>query len=248
MIIKFRIPAPYSKDFKVDVKVSQDGQFRGRLDTATETLFKACGIKLDYQHRFKYGYFSNTLQGIQQAIGADIVKICSIEEVSRETILRFSISTMCSYVKLEAGDFGPNGCWPGAIKDAHGGCWHIGTVDVNATNTSPTGIEFCVVPYTKITEVYGANGELRVTYDKISTHLCDGVDPGSPLDWLASLTCQAMPSNDTWHEIPYTYEAGMFFMNLYKSMYRMNEAIKPYLNKDGIIKLIEMNNTKLLGG
>lgn len=59
-----------------------------------------------------------------------------------------------------------------------------------------------------------------------------------PIDWLSSITSHS-PGNFKPKEMDYTPERGMFFVNLYKSIFRINEQIKPFLKENLLEKAID---------
>ena len=233
----FTIDEPYDHKFNVDIKVSFDGMFTCNLDPDTAKLFNDNGVVLKWNQRAgrSCAFSSDTMKGIKTQIEEKIKELCSLEEVKRETVLQYMITTSCSYCITKDGHYAPNGSWPGVDYGKTEG-WHEGTVSKFGMNKSPTGLQFFANPTTKVTMKFKASGKERIVYERISVHHIE-IDVDNPIHFLASICGEQWPEGDL-QEIPYTDEAGRFFVGLYKSLWAMNEKIKPFVDKDNIHKLI----------
>ena len=247
MKLRFRIDDPYDKIFDVIVRVTSDGMFNCMLPDDVAQLFKDNEIKLGYNRNRKYGYFSEkTLRGVEEAIAEKIKMLCSMEEVFRDKVIRYCIETTCSYYITDKNDFAPNGCWPGVRKEDK---WRSGTRDTDACNRAPTGIRIYAQPFLKIVRKHKFSDHTVTAYKSLHEHKFGDFKEDDPIEWLTQLVTIAEPNHHTLRtqEIPYTEEAGWFFVNLYKAVFAMNEKIKPFVDSENIQKLIK-SGSNLLGG
>jgi hypothetical protein len=244
--LRFHIPEPFDVAFDVAVRVTIDGLFVCILPENVAKLFKG-KIELAMMPRGKReGYFcQNTLAGLEAVVKEKLNELCSEKEVSREKVLKFAIETACSYGVNNTGDFIPT------AVDSVGG-WHDGTTTRDATNRGPYGLRLYCKPYMKITYRYEVTGKERVEYKHLYEHQFNGDVQSDPIQWLSSLhsldseTSHFGADGMNVQEMPYTNEAGMFFVSLFKWLFSVNERIKPFLNPTGISQLIAMRSGLLL--
>ena len=68
-----------------------------------------------------------------------------------------------------------------------------------------------------------------------------------PASWLSNMAAIAPPYHAEVKEMPYTEEAGWFFVNLVKGIFAINEKVKPFVEPEQLQKLIN-SGQKLIGG
>lgn len=240
MIKKFRIGEPFNRMFEVNIRVSSDGMFTCTIPKDISALFLEHGVRQRYNRIGNMGYYeSETLVGLCDIIKKDINVLCSEKEISRKKVIRYAIETACTYAKREDGDFEPNCAFE--TRDLK---WSNGTIDRHATETGPFGFQVYANVYEKIEYEY-CNGGKRVKYHHLREHKFYSGRMDDPIDWLSSV-CSHDYGNFIPKEMDYTPERGMFFVNLYKTIFKINEQIKPFLNEDLLQKAID-SKTKLLG-
>ena len=234
----FHIEAPYDQRFTTSVHVDTEGHFSTTLPETITTLLAEHGIKTGQSRAKKWGYYRrDTLAGLKEAVGADLKTLCSEKEIDRREIIRYAIATACSYAISKDGQF-----MPFADPDMTDGTgWHDGTVERNANCRGPFGIQVYAHCYRKITYRFDATGKERVEYESMrefnhSTERCMADD----VQWLCNIPCLA-PTSDRFgeyalktSEIPLTSANAAFFVNLLKSLFSLNEKLKPFLNPEGI--------------
>lgn len=225
MTLKFKIPKPFDLIFSVSVRVTNDGDFTCTLPDEIAKLFDG-KISLNVTRLGRDGYFSSkTLDGLRTDIEKKIKELCSEKEVSSEKIIRFAIETACSYAIDDKGDFLPN---PNKSEG-----WRGGTVSLDACNRSPYGLRIYAHPFEKITYRYEATGKERVEYKSLYVHDFGKDVKDDPIQWLCNLHTLDGKELKT-QEMPCTKESLLFFVNLFKWLFSVNERIKPFLNPSGI--------------
>jgi len=244
MQLFFNIRKPFAIKFNLAVRVNSQGIFTCMLPEEIGEIFKEKKIKLGCNRNKKYGFFtSQTFSGLEKKIQDNIDLLCSVEEISREKIIQFDIQTTCSYWLTNKGDFAPNGYWPGVDREKEH--WRGGTKQSDSQNCNPTGIVFFAKPIMKVIYKYMATGETYIEFERC---LYPNITPNNqcdPGEWLFNICATSPPQRGKLKEIPYSQEAAQFFVDLYKSMFALNEKIKPFLNEKGIIELIN-NKQNLL--
>jgi len=240
MIKAFEIEEPFNKIFKVSIRVSSEGMFTCTIPKDISELFLKHGIDLKKNRCGNMGHYtSETLAGLCKLIKEEIDILCSEKEVSRKKIIKYVIETSCSYAKREDEDFEPNCAF--ASRDL---CWSDGTTDRNATNKGIYGFQVYANVCERVEYEY-CNGKKRIEYHHLKEHKFSGGRMDDPIDWLSSI-CSHSSGGFKVKEMDYTPERGMFFVSLYKTIFRVNEQIKPFLKENFLEKAID-SNVKLLG-
>ena len=124
--------------------------------------------------------------------------------------------------------------WPNAV--GHDRKWVDGTVDRNANQKGAFGLRFYAMPLEKVTYQFAATGKTRIVYTGLGVHTFDPKAQEDPIQWLSDINSISSDDIET-QEMPYTEEAALFFIGLYKWLFAVNENIKPYLNPKGIAQL-----------
>lgn len=246
MTLTFEVPDPHKTKFAVQVTVTAEGEFSCTLPELIATLMKDSGIELGRNRMHREGFFhSDTLAGLREQIGMKIKELCSEELESKEHVIRYFISTSCAYtIDPGTGNFMPNA--------TNGQPWCDGTTEASSSCPADYGFQFYAHPFIKRTYRYTTCDRTRVTYTSMCEHNCD-VDQlrTDPVQWLAHVVNQAgggynlFGCNDTRPEIPCTPENVAFFVNLYKSLFALNERNKPFLTPEGVQQLAA-GNLKML--
>jgi len=250
----FYIDKPFEKRFTVTVAVSSEGMFTCTLPLDIAELFTARSLYLPKNRAKRPGYFSaNTLEGLKRAVVGKLKILCSEKLIERTKVIRYGIETACSYAISESGDFVPS---PAFLPNSTGVDWRGGTMARDAAHRGPDGIWLYAEPCEKSVYVFEATGEQRTEYKSLRSHHTE-LTKEDPVQWLSWMVTNS--SGDSWsssadvkvNEVPLTDETAWFFVNLFKSMYALNERLQPFLHPEGIQKLASLaaaGNGLLLGG
>ena len=240
MTRNFIIPKPFDIKFSISIRVTKEGLFTCTLPTEVTKLFDKREILLGRNRLGKSGYFQNyNLSGLEDDIKKKIILICSEREISRKKVIRYYIKTTCSYFKTKDNkDYVPNGYSDNADTKKH---WQGGTKNIHAASRGMYGINIFAEVVERVEYKYEHSGETRIEYLPISAHM--EFDVSDPIMWLNSLCSQSYDYSEL-KEIDYNKERGVWFVNLYKAIFKMNEKITPFVNPNKIDLLI--SSTKLL--
>lgn len=232
-------------DFKFDISVSKEGVFSTMIPKDVVELFTNANVDLNKNRLYNKGYVTGATP---KEVCDNVKSICqeylSRELISESIVLKYGIETRAAYCLGTDGEIYPNGCFKEAIKKddgySNGGYanWKNGTVDINATHKNNFGVLVYVTPLNKLVYKY-RSGKTKEEYVSIHEH------ENEVINWLANLTCIA-PNGLKIKEIEFTYNIGMVFINMIKSLCRLNEQIKDFLEPDGIRLIANSEMKKLL--
>jgi len=242
MIKKFKIEAPFYKTFKISINVSSDGIFSTTIPRDISELFSKHRIRLYPNRSGNMGnYKADTLAGVCSLVKKDIDTLCSEKEISRKKVIRYVLSTACSYAKRKDGDFEPNCAFA-----TQGLGWSGGPEARDATHKGPYGFQVYANVFERVEYEY-CTGKKRVEYIDLREYKFSGGRMDDPIDWLTSISSHS-PGRLEYQikEMDYTPERGLFFVNLYKTIFKINEQIKPLLEGD-LLKVAIDSKIKLLG-
>lgn len=226
--------------YKYDINVSQEGIFSTTLPTDLTMVFLAAGIDMERNRMGKSGYVSDkTMDGFLGKINALKKLYESYEVVESKIVIEYFIDTRCSYVINEKGEFVPNGYWQ-KVTNEFGTNWRSGTMPLSVSNTAPFGLSFYAVPFLQKLVKYH-NGTTKIFRDRLQNAPEDKIY----LHYLCDITHISRGSHNVQY-VDYNEQIAKFFVNLYISLFQMNENIKEYLTPDKIRELAE-SDVKLLG-
>lgn len=229
--IRLFIPEPFKRIFDCPVNITVDGFFTATLPEDISKIFIEKGITLDINRKGRRGFFdSNTLNGLKKKIEDKISELCSEEEISREKVIRYSVETACSYSFVH-GQFWPTCCF----GQENGNGWRDGTIERNSTHRGPYGLWIYAEPLEKVVFRFKATGFTRTEYHPLREQTF--MPPDSDLQWLSTLASIEESDDMKVKEVPLTDETLNFFVSLFKSLFALNEKIKPFLDPEGIQKL-----------
>jgi hypothetical protein len=182
-----------------------------------------------------YGYFSSdTLAGLKGQVDHIIQEYLSREMVSEKIVIRYVITTMCTYCMDVNGNVVPNGN-PGWTKmDTYD--WKEGTISQDVCRPNPYGILVYVQPFIRQDYKY-RSGKEKTEYVAIDKN-DPIIEDEYYLHWLNNVVAIKPPS-DKVCEIDYTEKRAKFFVTLIISICELNERIKPYLDPDALLKVID---------
>lgn len=221
-------------DITVDVDVNAEGMFTTTLKKEDAELIESYGIQLDRNRVLNHGYFrSDTMAGLIGQI-YDVLKQCvNYNVVSRKPVIMYYLDTICSYcLNPETGDICPNGQSKYTGVGGNFAGWKEGTSKPNTFDDKHFGIKFYAEPFIKVEVEYG-NG-IRKTFLE---HKDDWGD-GTNMQWLSDVPFfRTRKSFARAQEIEGTEDNARFFVNLIKSICKLNENIGDFL-KEGRLDLL----------
>lgn len=220
-------------DITVDIDVNAEGLFTTTLKGEDARLIETYGIKLDRNRVQNPGFFkSDTMAGLIGQIH-DVLKQCvNYNVVSRKPVIMYYIDTICSYcLNPETGDICPNGQSKYTGVGGNFADWKEGTYKPCSFDDNYFGIKFYAEPFMKVEVEYG-NG-VRKTF-------LEGAEwgDGTYMQWLSDVpSFKTRKSYARAQEIEGTEDNARFFVNLIKSICKLNENIGEFL-KEGRLDLL----------
>lgn len=235
----------HNLDFKYNINVTADGKFNTTLPASIVEIFE--GASMDMKgDRGRKGYFvSGSLKDLIGIVDSLVKEYVSTTIVSENLIIRYSIQTQCTYVITDDGDIGPNGHYSSIPGDEK---WKSGTVRTYANDKTPYGLQVFAKPLVKRVLRY-KSGKMKDEYSYV-TMAGKGAFTGEfyKLDehgkWLDDVV--GIGPVGPVKEMPYSEKMAEFFVNMIKSICKLNERIKDYIEPDALMQLAE-NGQKLLG-
>lgn len=222
--------------FSFDINVDKDGIFSTTLPTSVVELFESAQIKMGRNRMKNRGYFTDkTLDGLKKQIKDAAEEYMSKELVSEKIVLKYVIQTRCSYCLDPNGEPVPNGQSQWVKSDKYE--WKNGTVESDATHQTPFGLLVYVEIFWRRDFKY-KSGIVKTEYEHWTGFGSQNSKKSQPnLQWLEDLISIAPPDGEDPKEIDYTEEIAGFFVNMIKSICKINERIKDFLEPEAIAKI-----------
>ena len=227
-------------DFDYFVNINKDGLFTTYLPNNIVEKLESYGISVNRGRGNKSGYFqTNSMQELVKSVTEIMLKFSEKKLISTKIVLRYEITTRCSYCKADNGEIVPNGYWETKINNNENYHWQNGSVAMDSLNTNPFGFLVFVQPRQKKTWKY-PDGETFEEYTSIDKK---DIKESSTLDWLNSI-CSIEPyDKDKVKDIDYSEKVGLFFKNMLMYIFNLNEKLKRAFGKD--LKL-NVQNIKMI--
>ena len=227
-------------DFDYFININKDGLFTTYLPNNIVEKLESYGISVNRGRGNKNGYFqTNSMQELVKSVTEIILKFSEKKLISTKIILRYEITTRCSYCKTDNGEIVPNGFWERKINNNDDYHWQNGSVAMDSLHRSPFGFLVFVQPKQKKTWRY-PDGEIFEEYTPIDRK---DIKENSTLDWLNSI-CSIEPYDKyKIKDIDYSEKAGLFFKNMLMYIFNLNEKLKRAFGKD--LKL-NVQNIKMI--
>lgn len=229
---------------KTIISVDKEGYFTTTLPKETVDILKEAKVDLSPNRMRTPGFFSNKnldalIQNIQDCFKEALSRTLEYECI----IIQYSIETQCSYiVHPKTGEFVPNGQHVKGGYDS-GMVWKEGT-KATGMDMNRYGLQIYAAPFLKRKYIY-ASGKTKVEYKHLT--FLEEYQPEykgkDNLIWLSGIIRQA-PAGPL-KEIEYNESIALFFVNMFKSIMKINENIKDILDPESI-KTIAENGQKLL--
>ncbi len=218
----------------VDVDVNSQGFFTTTLKPEDAKLIESYGIELVKNRAGNPGFFiDRTLDGIISQIREVMRAAVGYNIVAENPVIMYYIDTYCSYCISKEGEICPNGTFEYLhTQDYH---WKTGTIQIDgSTKLNDFGLKFYARPCMKKEIVYG-NGVHKFQYDYGHEW-----EKGSYMKWLDDVpTMKPMFGHSGIKEIEGTEDNAKFFVNLIKSICKLNENIGEFLKQDRLDLLIQ---------
>lgn len=235
--------------FDTPVSVTKDGMFTTTLPREAAETLESYGPKLDVNRAGRAGFFSSdTLEGLRREIEKAVNEAISKELVEDKLIIKYSVTTKCSYAIDTDGEIIPNGCWrkdPVERGKEYGTDWREGNANSRSYGNLPTVSVFARV-FHKRTYAYRSGRtiqKLEIYRPKIK----DG--RGSSIDWINSL-CNISSSDSIFdHKEDYTHtpevdateENAAMFVRLFKLIFQCNELFKNLNIPEFFLEMVAKN-------
>lgn len=227
----------------VNVNVTKDGVFTTTLSEDDVSIIHSYGIKLAKNRLGREGYFSNnTLSGIENDIRKVLRDCLSCEVIEEKPVILYQIETSCAYSINTEGEIVPNPTffWTGLDYDKGECGWKEGTKTMDYINRSSFGFQVYAEPCLKRLSKYG-NGKERIEYVELEP------EKGSYVDWLNSVACMSrVNSYNPVKEIDCNERTAKLFVDIIKSICKINEQIKDFLEPDQIKQIADGNGKFIL--
>lgn len=149
----------------------------------------------------------------------------------------------CTYSMNKQGEIAPAPTlfWTGLDYDKGECRWIEGTEKLNCVDKSAFGFQVYAKPFLKRLSRY-SNGKERIEYMELEP------EKGSYVDWLNSVVgiSKAYPHRSL-KEVDCNERTAKLFVDMIKSICRINEQIKDFLEPDQIKQIAESDGKFILG-
>jgi len=227
---------------KLDVSVNADGMFTTTLPAEAVNKFNAAGMNFRTNKMGREGYLrSKTLDEILASI-RKLMKECMSEKLeSEELVISYQIDTICSYCLDEDNEPVPNGSnqWIGN-RDCR---WQEGTYKP-LFHSTPFIISVYAKPFMK--QVYRfKSGGTHIKYERYD----ENSDDAYYLKWLAAIpSIGASERGSSIQEVPYSEDVCKLFVDMIKSIAKINMQIKDFLTPEAIQEVAAKGQNMLSQG
>ena len=234
--------------FDTPVSVTKDGMFTTTLPREAAETLESYGPKLDVNRAGRAGYFSaDTLEGLRRKIEKAVDEAISKELVEDKLVIKYSVTTKCSYAIDTDGEIIPNGCWrkdPVERGKEYETNWRKGNRNDPSGGNLPSVSVFARV-FHKKTYAY-RSGKTIQQLEFYRPKIENG--RGSSIDWINSLF-NISPSDSIFHKEDYTHtpevdateENAAMFIRLFKLIFQCNELFKDLNNPEFFLEMVAKN-------
>lgn len=222
----------------VAVNVTKEGLFTTTLSKEDLDKIHSYKIKLPVNRLGNEGYFNSTsLSDLENQIRKVLKRCLSYRIVEEVPIIKYQLKTLCSFANDKNGDIVPNPSeeWTG---DGENVIWKYGTCCLDALNARPFGFSIYAKPFLKIVIEYG-NGETKTEYNKLNTK------KGTYTHWLNCVTCMSYDRYDPVMEVECNECTSKLFVDMIKSICKISEQVKNFVNPEQIKAIAESNESLL---
>lgn len=244
---KDRIRAGIEGDYRIIefvVNVNVEGEFTTTLSEEDVLFIKSCGVILMQNRAGREGFFyDQTKSGLSKKVN-DVFEQCySREMIEEKIVLKYSFVTVGDYGLSMSGEIVPHLAWKldGNLDlDTY---WQHGTNIGSNTFTISTGVRMYISAQYKRTYKY-LKGDNKIEYKSISMHNEPDKEKYN-LSFITSLNHQSIPKYGKVQEMDYTEERAKFFVDMYKNLCKLSNAISKFVEPDKLIELINSGKSLL---
>jgi hypothetical protein len=221
------------------VNVTKEGVFTTTLSKEDVDKIHSYGIKLPTNRLGNEGYFNSIVLSDLESQIREVLKRClSYKIVEEVPVIKYQLETNCMFSYDKNGNIVPNASkeWTGGDEN---GKWRDGTSRLDALNTQPFGFSVYAKPFLKRVIEYG-NGETKVEYDRLNT------EKGTYAHWLNYVTCISYNRHKPVMEVECNECTSKLFVDMIKSICKISEQVKSFINPEQIKAIAESNEPILL--
>lgn len=204
-------------------------------------LFKATAVKYGWDNPIgeDSGRERNiALSDLESQIREVLKRCLSYKIVEEVPVIKYQLETNCTFSYDKNGNIVPNPSkeWTGGDEN---GKWRDGTSRLDALNTQPFGFSVYAKPFLKRVIEYG-NGETKVEYGRLNT------EKGTYAHWLNCVTSISYNRYKQVMEVECNECTSKLFVDIIKSICKISEQVKGFINPEQIKAIAESNEPILL--
>lgn len=185
------------------------------------------------------GYFNSiALSDLESQIREVLKRCLSYKIVEEVPVIKYQLETNCMFSYDKNGNIIPNPSkeW---TESGENGEWQEGTSRLDALNAQPFGFSIYAKPFLKRVIEYG-NGETKVEYDRLST------EKGTYTHWLNCVVSISYNRHKPVMEVECNECTSKLFVDMIKSICKISEQVKSFINPEQIKAIAESNEPILL--
>lgn len=174
----------------------------------------------------------------QNILHLKMERCLSYKIVEEVPVIKYQLETLCLFAYDKNGDIVPNPSveWTGNYEN---GEWRDGTSRLDALNAEPFGFSIYAKPFLKRVIEYG-NGEKKVEYDRLNA------EKGTYTHWLNCVAGMSYNRYKPVMEVECNECTSKLFVDMIKSICKISEQIKSFINPEQIKAIAESNEPILL--
>lgn len=222
----------------VAVNVTKEGLFTTTLSKEDLDKIHSYKIKLPVNRLGNEGYFNSTsLSDLESQIRKVLKRCLSYKIVEEVPVIKYQLETLCLFAYDKNGDIVPNPSveWTGNYEN---GEWRDGTSCLDALNAEPFGFSIYAKPFLKRVIEYG-NGEKKVEYDRLNA------EKGTYTHWLNCVAGMSYNRYKPVMEVECNECTSKLFVDMIKSICKISEQVKSFINPEQIKAIAESNESLL---
>lgn len=223
----------------VKVNITKEGVLTTTLSKEDVDKIHSYGIKLPTNRLGNEGYFNSiALSDLVSQIREVLKRCLSYKIVEEVPIIKYQLETNCMFSYDKNGNIVPNPSkeWTGGDEN---GKWRDGTSRLDALNTQPFGFSVYAKPFLKRVIEYG-NGETKVEYSRLNT------EKGTYAHWLNCVAGMSYNRYKPVMEVECNECTSKLFVDMIKSICKISEQVKSFINPEQIKAIAESNEPILL--
>ncbi len=234
--------------FKTPVSVSKDGLFTTTLPADAAAKLETYGPELAVNRAGRAGFFSDkTLDGLRKNIENHVKECISKTLVEDKLIIKYRVTTKCSYALDDDGEIIPNGYWiksEARRTEQYATNWREGNANVPTNGNLPGVSVFAKVLHKRVYAY--KSGRTIEKLEPYRPQVSGG--RGKSIDWINSL-CN-IRATEFWDdekdyrhmpEVDATDENAALFVKLFQFIFKANELFKDLNNPEYFLEMAAKN-------